>query len=473
MSNVTALLKKTTNALAGAAAWAQQNKLADKMLITGSVISSLGIIYMMNTAVHGINIEPSSIKTAAFNAAESFGLKAIVGNMSRLRTLADIPGPLLETIKAPFANNIGLEMWRGMGASVAGTAGIAMGLITKFTARNALVTSPALQPNQLPHPQATTTQQPQFEARTNEGNTQREDSAGAQHDIFDRVNQLEKDLPTQLQNAVKSSPPQPLIENYGIQNLHEDAEQVADFLAANYNLLPAKIQENLRTASPALKNLFSDAKRMAAIEYEVASKLQGVNPAYIQAVKEIISAQGNSQSPAERVRAAGLQIPQIATAQVHYADINVLDRMLELARNNLELSQMYDDPIPSLPESFKQVEQMYGGFRDFYQSVQQSVRHQEVHANLSRIRAIIADVDQAAEIHFQPNLRKLAGTEPAVATRLDDLVKTVAALRVSAGQCKNLAPEVQAEITSIEYSAHLHTAEIRHSVAYGNELKFG
>lgn len=349
MSNLTALLKKTTNALAGAAVWAKQNKLAEKMLVTGGVISGLGIAYMMGTAAHGVSVETNIIKTAglqaydAYQAAESFGLKAIVGDLSHLRTLGDLPGPLLEAIKAPFSNNMVLESWRGIGTSVAGTAGMAMGLITKFALRNA------------PAPKTISDLAP--------------------------------------------PPPQP----------------------------PAH-------SAPA-----------------------AIAPA----------------TPIERLRAASAQIPQLAAALTRNADITVLDRMLQSAHNNIELAEIYDEPVPSLAESFNQVEQMHGGFRDFYQSVQQNVRHQEVYASLTKIRAIIADVDQAAEIHFQPNLRKLAGAEPAVATRLDDLVKAVDALRASAGQCKNLAPEVRAEIATIEDSAHLHTAEIRHSMAHGNELKFG
>ncbi|MBY0242139.1 MAG: hypothetical protein K2X55_22790 [Burkholderiaceae bacterium] len=83
-------------------------------------------------------------------------------------------------------------------------------------------------------------------------------------------------------------------------NIERDAQMVADFLALNHNLLSFKVRENLRGARPELKNLLADTKRMATIDSAVMEKLKGINPTYIQAVKDTVA---ESLHPSDRAAA--------------------------------------------------------------------------------------------------------------------------------------------------------------------------
>ncbi|MDD5706000.1 MAG: zincin-like metallopeptidase domain-containing protein, partial [Kiritimatiellae bacterium] len=68
-----------------------------------------------------------------------------------------------------------------------------------------------------------------------------------------------------------------------------DARLVADFIAANHNLLPAKIAENTLEAKESLRSIMADAARMDALDTRIGEILQGIRRAYVDSAQAVIA----------------------------------------------------------------------------------------------------------------------------------------------------------------------------------------
>lgn len=160
----------------------------------------------------------------------------------------------------------------------------------------------------------------------------------------------------------------------------------------------------------------------------------------------------------QRIEIAGKIIPQIGAAARTGMDVEVLDRML---RDAMDVSELPGQPTMTLPEAFEQLERIHGGFRDFYHAVNETMRKERVQAGVTHIQAIFADIEDAAAVHYTPNLRELCSMEPNVAVRLKELVGAVEDLRESAMHCKNLGKDLTTAIEKIEESTFVQEAEMR------------
>ncbi|TWI62547.1 antirestriction protein ArdC [Pseudoduganella lurida] len=67
-----------------------------------------------------------------------------------------------------------------------------------------------------------------------------------------------------------------------------DAQKVADFIAANRNLLPSKVALNTREAEPSLQSVLADEKRMQALDGEVNELLRGLNAQQVAETHAVI-----------------------------------------------------------------------------------------------------------------------------------------------------------------------------------------
>ncbi len=74
----------------------------------------------------------------------------------------------------------------------------------------------------------------------------------------------------------------------GIDSADEiDVKLVADFIAANHNLLPEKITSNILEASPALRAVMGSGSAMDAIGDRLGEILDGINPDYVRQVRDV------------------------------------------------------------------------------------------------------------------------------------------------------------------------------------------
>jgi putative DNA primase/helicase len=71
--------------------------------------------------------------------------------------------------------------------------------------------------------------------------------------------------------------------------LDSDAEKVAGFIAANFNLLPEKIAENTRNSDPELRAILENTDRMAAIDGLLDVLLERINRVYVSETKAVIA----------------------------------------------------------------------------------------------------------------------------------------------------------------------------------------
>nr|WP_229202225.1 zincin-like metallopeptidase domain-containing protein [Pseudoduganella aquatica] len=92
----------------------------------------------------------------------------------------------------------------------------------------------------------------------------------------------------------------------------DDAQMVADFIAANMNLLPEKVAANTEAAPPALKALLADDVRMKALDKQVDQLLHNLNQAYIDETQAIIAStlgRGDAHERAERANRSRAALP--------------------------------------------------------------------------------------------------------------------------------------------------------------------
>jgi antirestriction protein ArdC/phage/plasmid primase-like uncharacterized protein len=92
----------------------------------------------------------------------------------------------------------------------------------------------------------------------------------------------------------------------------DDAQMVADFIAANMNLLPEKIAANTEAAPFALKAILADDVRMKALDTQVNQLLHNLNQAYIDETQAIIAStlgRGDADQRAERANVSHAALP--------------------------------------------------------------------------------------------------------------------------------------------------------------------
>ena len=138
-------------------------------------------------------------------------------------------------------------------------------------------------------------------------------------------------------------------QNDTVQHVR-DAQMVAQFLAANHNLVPEKVEANTRSAAPALQAILADPDRMATISDDVAELMGGINQAYIENTKAVIATtlqRPDAQEAVAAAQAARGELPASLSRDNDDAQL-VADF---LARNvNLLPEKIADNTMRAAPE---------------------------------------------------------------------------------------------------------------------------
>lgn len=124
MDKIKKLLAATERAVAKGVEWATENKLEEKLKVTGMCVATAGMLYAIGSVASGMHMELETLKTSGMAAADSLraawdvGVKEIVGQ--QISSFGDISKGALAAVKAPFENNPVVEAWRGFGVAGVG-----------------------------------------------------------------------------------------------------------------------------------------------------------------------------------------------------------------------------------------------------------------------------------------------------------------------------------------------------------------
>ncbi|MBY0243429.1 MAG: ssDNA-binding domain-containing protein, partial [Burkholderiaceae bacterium] len=120
------------------------------------------------------------------------------------------------------------------------------------------------------------------------------------------------------------------------QALDDEAQQVADFLAANKNLLPGKVAQNALDAPPPLRAILADAAKMKALDPKVDALLQGMNQTYIDETKAVVAATLGRADTKELSEAAQMARSQMPAGAKH--DLDDAELVADFIARNLNLT---------------------------------------------------------------------------------------------------------------------------------------
>lgn len=141
-SPIEKLLSKTTDATIKAAAWAKDNDLGSKLIITGATVGAIGMIYSFGAAAVGTNLDAKELLSRGQEGFEIYRTRQLdyatnaIGNGPKAEAISDLLSSLKAALSAPLWENSLVEAWRGLSITTSGAATIVTGVLAKIGLNN-------------------------------------------------------------------------------------------------------------------------------------------------------------------------------------------------------------------------------------------------------------------------------------------------------------------------------------------------